>query len=364
MIPKFHTLKINYLSKETEDCVSIGFYVPNELQQEYKFKAGQYLTLRTTINNEDIRRSYSICSAENDENMRVAVKKVQNGLFSNFANNELKVGMELQVMTPMGKFCLGNLEQDNDRDNKNNFVAFAAGSGITPIISIIKTELENNHNSNFTLFYGNRNSDGIIFKEELEGIKNKYLERFSLHYLLSQEALSSPLFCGRISGEKCKTFAKYLFEPKNVQGYYLCGPEQMINEIKETLLGFGVDTHKIHFELFTTGLQGKKAVNDGESILEDDTLKSNITLQLDGFTFNFKLGKQGKSILDSALQNGADLPFACKGGVCCTCKAKLISGEVRMDVNYALEPEEVAAGYILTCQSHPISDEAFISFDE
>lgn len=372
MIPKFHSLKINYINKETEDCVSIGFEVPEELKTDYKFKAGQYLTLRTEIQNQDIRRSYSICSSEDEGNMRVAVKKVANGIFSTFANESLKVGMNLQVMTPVGNFCIHKknetgISNTNEPDNvasKNNYVAFAAGSGITPIISIIKTELEQNKDSFFTLFYGNQNSEGIIFKEELEALKNVYMNRFALHYLLSREALSSPLFCGRINAEKCEQFAKYLFDINEVQGFYLCGPEGMVNEVKETLIGLGTDSQNIHFELFATGLQSKKINNLVENITEDEANKSSITLQLDGFMFNFKLSRNGSSVLDAALQNGADLPFACKGGVCCTCKAKVLSGEVRMDVNYALEPEEVAAGYVLTCQAHPVSQELSISFDE
>ena len=361
MNPKFHNLKVKKIIKETEDCVSIQFIVPENLKESYQFIPGQYLTLRTIINDEDVRRSYSICSSGIDDDLTVAVKRVSNGKFSTFANSNLKIGDELQVLTPMGKF---HSSENYNSLIKKNYVAFCSGSGITPILSIIKAILIKEPKSSFTLFYGNQTTDSIIFRDELDALKNKHMNNLSIHYLLSKETLSSPLFCGRIDKEKCEYYFKYLINVSEVDEYFLCGPEEMIFNVKEALNLKGVEDKKIHFELFNTdGLYVIQKINSVITNSEINDITSNVTVILDGFTFDFKLPKSGK-ILDAALTNGADLPFACKGGVCCTCKAKLIEGKVSMDLNYALEKEEVEAGYILTCQSHPITERVIVSFDE
>lgn len=359
-MPKFHTLQVKEVRTETPDCVSVAFDVPDALKADYAFIQGQYLTLKTDIDGEDVRRSYSICSSPLEQELRVAVKHVEGGRFSTFANQKLQAGDTLDVMTPMGKFYT-----ELDKNNEKQYVAFAAGSGITPVMSILKTVLEVEPKSSFTLFYGNRNFESIIFREAIEALKNKHLERLSIHHILSREVLGSPLFNGRINGEKCEQFCKAFFDVEQVDDYFLCGPEDMIFSVKNTLEEKGVDTKRIHFELFTTpttkATKTKKTEITTPLPSESD---SKITVILDGDAFDFSLHSNGDNILDAALKNGADLPFACKGGVCCTCRAKILEGEVEMDVNYALEPDEVAAGFVLTCQSHPRTEKVVVSFDE
>lgn len=356
MTPKFHTLKINDIRQETKDCVSLAFEVPEALQAAYAYIPGQYLTLKTAVEGEEVRRSYSICSSPWEGELRVAVKKVVGGRFSSLANEVLQVGDTLDVMTPMGNFHA----ELNAVDTKY-YVAFAAGSGITPILSILKTVLKTEPQSHFTLFYGNRATDSILFRETIEGLKNEYLGRLGVHYILSKEFNNSDLFTGRISAEKGRVFLEKLIEVEEVDEFFICGPLEMNEEIRDLLLEYGVDRKKIHVELFTTGIAKtpqKKAERTSTSGFE-----AQVQITLDGNTFEFPLLSSGDSILDGALKMGADLPFACKGGVCCTCRAKLLAGQVEMDVNYALEHDEVAAGYILTCQSHPITQRVVVDFD-
>lgn len=356
-MPKFHSLKIQEIRKETEDCVSISFEVPEGLQSEYEFTQGQYLTLRTQINGAEVRRSYSICTSPNDDDLRVAIKKLEGGQFSTFANETLAQNDLLDVMTPMGNFYT-----PLHADNEKHYVAFVAGSGITPILSILKTTLVKEPKSHFTLFYGNRYSDSIIFKEQIEALKNLHLGRLSVHHILSQEHPGSELFYGRIDEAKCHSFCKYLFDPATVDEFFLCGPESMINAIRETLSSLGVDEKNIHFELFTSpvGKLGDSKSQNGST----KSVLSKITITLDDNTFEVNLNSTEDTILDAAHKMGADLPYACKGGVCCTCKAKVLEGEVEMEINYGLEPEEVEAGYVLTCQSHPKTPKVVVSFDE
>jgi len=299
-----------------------------------------------------------ITTSPAEEDLRVAVKWVKGGRFSSYANETLQAGEELDVMTPMGKFGV----QISDKPDKQ-YVAFAAGSGITPIISIMKTVLEQEPTSHFTLFYGNKNFDSIIFREEIEALKNNHLEQVSVHHILSREALGSPLFKGRIDGQKCEAYSKVFFDAKAVDDYLLCGPEEMIFAVKDQLEADGVDGKRIHFELFTTAATKKAPplVIPEDAANKDD---SQITIILDGDAIDFPLGAYSDNILDAALKQGADLPFACKGGVCCTCRAKVLEGEVEMHVNYALEPDEVEAGFVLTCQSRPRTPKVVISFDE
>ncbi len=357
---KFHALTIADLRRETADTVSIAFAVPSDLSDDFQFIQGQYLTLRATINDEDVRRSYSICSSPLDGELRVAIKKVPQGRFSTFANEQLQIGDTLQVMEPMGNFYTTLAAS-----NANHYVAFVAGSGITPVLSIMKSVLQIEPESRFTLFYGNKTVDSIIFREEIEALKSTYLERLSVHHILSQERLGSAIFNGRIDGEKCTAYSKVFFEPGRVSAYFLCGPEPMIRGVKESLVGLGVAENKIHFELFTSpvGNLGKPRTATAETQIDAEQ-ESAITVKLDGIEFDFSLRYGGESLLDAALKQGADLPFACKGGVCCTCRAKLVEGTVEMDVNYALEPEEVEAGFILTCQSHPRSERIIVDFDQ
>lgn len=359
-MPKFHPLQVKDIRRETEEAVSIAFEVPDNLQEEFEFIPGQYLTLKTEINGEEIRRNYSVCVSPLDGELRVAVKQVPYGKFSTFANQELQVGDQLEVMSPMGRFF-----KDDKSANNKKYIGFAGGSGITPVISILKTVLQKEEESTFTLFYVNRGFDSIIFREQIEALKNQFLERLTVHHIFTREKLEAPLFNGRITTEKTLQFAKFLFDPAKIDEYFICGPEEMMLAIRSGLEELGVDRKKIHLELFNTGTKKPKPqISKTESPEFDSKAGSQVTIILDGDRIEFPLEYGGATVLDAALKKGADLPYACKGGVCCTCRAKLIKGEVEMDVNYALEPEEVEAGFILTCQSHPRTAEIVIDFDE
>lgn len=357
----FHPLRIKEIRKETPECVSVLFEIPEELKNGFQFKQGQSLTMRTTIRNEEVRRTYSICSSPFDNEVRVAIKKVDGGLFSTFANEGLKPGDTLEVMEPVGKFYT-----DLDPAQKKNYLAFAAGSGITPVLSLIKTTLATEVSSTFTLVYGNRSRSSIIFFEELEGLKNKYLQRFNLINILSREKTDAPINSGRINMDKLMELSK-LIDYESMDETFICGPEEMIFSIKAFLEQKGVDKKKIHFELFTTPGEKKsdpERYRDRRQKTETTTgNKSRISVKLDGRSFDFDLGFDDEPILDAALKQGADLPYACKGGVCCTCKARLVEGEVEMEVHWGLEEEEIQQGYILTCQSHPKTEKVVVDFD-
>lgn len=357
-MPKFHSLQIREIRQETADCVSIAFNVPFELKEEYQYLPGQFLTLKTVLNGTEIRRSYSICTSPLENDLRVAIKAIPEGRFSQYANTQLKVGDTMEVMTPMGNFHprLGK------KDGKH-YVAFAAGSGITPIMAILKTILEQEPHSIFTLFYGNRSKDSIIFREALEGLKNQHLRRFSFFHVLSQENQGIEPFFGRIDTDKCRFFLEKLLEPRLIDEFFICGPEAMINDIRTTLSEKKVDPKNVHFELFTTGVD----LNKGQKSKKIPAIKgfeAQIQVTLDGNTLVFPMKKSNESILDAALRAGANLPYACKGGVCSTCRAKITEGVTEMAVNYALEPEEVAAGYVLTCQTYPKSEKVAVNFDD
>lgn len=356
---KFYPISIKNIERETDDCVSISLDIHDELKDNFNYKAGQYLTFRMFFKGNDVRRSYSLCSSPLDNEWKVAVKEIKNGQFSSYANRSLKVGDILEVMPPMGNFTI-----KADLNTKLNIVSFASGSGITPILSFIKTVLKSNQQSTFTLFYGNKTSDSIIFKKELENLKKIYSDRLFIYYIFSREPQSEKLFTGRLSAEKSLELSKKHFDIKNTDGFFLCGPEEMIIQISQQLENLGVEKSKIHFELFTTPTEALKTLNPSATENQSNAVTtSKVTIILDDNAIEFDLDSNGESILDVALKNGADLPFACKGGVCCTCKAKVTSGTVKMDMNYGLEPDEVERGYVLTCQSHPTSPEVVVDFD-
>ena len=355
MTPKFHTLKIAEITRETDDCVSVSFSVPQDLKLDYHFEAGQYLTLKKHIDGEEVRRSYSLCSAPFENEWRVAIKKVENGKFSTYANGSLKVGDEMEVMTPMGKFT-PNINAKNEK----SYALFAAGSGITPILSIAKTILNEELDSTVSLFYGNKNSNSIVFKEEIEALKNNYLDRLRINHILSRESLGNKLQKGRIDEVKIDELFKTFLNHENIDDAFICGPENMIFAVKAALEKNGIPSENIHFELFTT--PGEVAAKDKTEVTLND-VESNVKIILDGDEIDLNL-HSGQTILDAAHEAGADLPFACKGGVCCTCKAKIIEGSARMTVNYGLEPDEIKAGYTLTCQAHPTSEKIVVSFDD
>ncbi len=352
MLSPGHTIRVSSIRRETPDSVSVEFDIPHHLQKTFAFQAGQYLTLQAKINGEDVRRSYSLCSAPFENKWRIAVKEVPGGLFSQFVNRQLQVGMAVTLFPPEGRFVVPA------HDGSPKFYAFfAAGSGITPIISIIKTVLHTEPQSQCLLIYGNQSVEQTLFLEELFALKNKFIDRLQLHFLLSREEIEEELFFGRISREKIKHFENYLFSISDVNEIFICGPEEMIVDLRSYFLERGILPKRVHLELFGISVKRER------KHMAHSPGYAKVTMTIDGKTIDFGLAFDGPSILDEALKYSKGLPFACKGGVCCTCKAKLIRGEVEMEVNYGLEPEEVEQGYILTCQSHPKTEEIVIDFD-
>jgi ring-1,2-phenylacetyl-CoA epoxidase subunit PaaE len=357
---KFYPLKIREIRPETDDCVSVSLDVPEPLAEMFRFAPGQYLTFRRHFDGAEVRRSYSICSSPKDGELRVAIKKVEEGKFSGFAHSKLQAGDELDVMPPLGKFT-----PKKTASGHKEYLAFAAGSGITPIMSIMKSVLEDEPGSSFTLVYGNRSRNSVIFREAIEALKNKYMLRLRVYHVLSREYMDIPLFSGRIDAEKCRELCKTLIDVKDTDEAFICGPEEMILSVRRQLVDLGMATGDVHIELFTSPDQPKATHEKWVASHSADTRPmSKVSITLDGATFDMDVPFVGESILDVALKNGADLPYACKGGVCCTCRAKVMKGEVEMEVNYALEHDEIEKGFVLTCQSHPRTERVIIDFDQ
>ena len=355
---QFHSLTIREVRPETRDAVSIAFDVPPELRDTFRFTQGQHLIVRTHMDGEEVRRSYSICTGVHDGDLRVAVKKVPGGRFSGFANGDLKEGDTLEVMPPSGHFFI-----DLDPERKAHYLAVAAGSGITPILSIIKTTLEAEPHSQFTLLYGNRSSNSTLFREALSDLKNAYLGRFNVIYLFSREQQDVDLYNGRIDADKCDAiFSRWLDTP-NLHAAFLCGPQSMTETVKERLVANGLDKSRVHFELFGVEGQAQRKHRAPEAVTDDED-KTQVTIIADGREVLVELPRDSKNILDAANEHGADLPFSCKAGVCSTCRCKVVEGEVEMDNNFALEDYEVAAGYVLSCQSYPVTDKVVLDFDQ
>jgi len=355
MKPTFHNLTIKKINKETADTVSITFDAPAELKEQYTYKAGQYLTLKALINGEDIRRSYSISSSVAQNELRVAVKQVENGKFSTFANQDLKEGDQLDVMTPEGGFTVNPVAGEN-----KNYVFFAAGSGITPVLSMVRTILETDSSSSVYLYYGNKTAAETIYKNELDALNNAH-DNFKLTYVLSREESGNPKTNGRIDTAKCADFFADDLSELKLEGVYACGPSEMIDCVKEFYTSKGL-LHKVHFELFTTPQAAPD--NISEVIDEGAIVNSEVTVIIDDEEYTFPLATDGKDVLSAAQDVDADVPFSCKGGVCCTCRAKVLEGSVKMTLNFALEEDEVEDGFVLTCQAHPTSEKVVISFDE
>ncbi len=355
-MPEFHSLNVKEIKKETSDTVSISFHVPSELKNVYEFSPGQYLTLKLEVNKEDCRRSYSICSSS-DEDITVAVKKVENGIVSTYLNEVLNVNDKIDVMTPEGNFTL-----QPEQTNKRKFVGFAAGSGITPIMSMIKQLKMDEVESSFTLFYSNKTENDVIFKDTLEELAG---DKLNVNYIYSRQKINNPLFEGRISKSKATELIKADLSCLNADAFYLCGPEEMIFNVKAALEEFGVLDTKIKFELFTTPvlMAEKQETQEVQEINEDFDGDAIVTVICDDEEVEFNLNKDGDSILDAAMDNDLDVPFSCKGAVCCTCKAKVTEGKVIMDANYALSEQEVEDGFVLTCQAHPASAKITVDFD-
>ena len=353
---KFHSIKVQDIYKATKDCSVITFDIPQNLQQDFQYKSGQYLTLKSIIDNKEERRSYSLCSSPTENKWQVAVKKIDGGLFSTYINDQIKSGDTIELMPPAGKF----FSETNPTKTKN-YIAFAAGSGITPIFSIIKNILESEPNATFKLFYLNRTVKSIIFKEEIELLKNKYFGRFEIFHFLTKEFRNIDLLNGRFTADKIQILCKSIIDIANTDECYICGPEDMIFLIRDQLVLAGLEKEKIHFELFTTST----SVTDKERIkklVEQKIEGTEITIIDGGKEFHFTMDDEFDNILDGAMAAGADLPFACKGGVCCTCRCKMISGTVEMKVNYALDEAEVAKGLILSCQAVPTSKNIVVEF--
>lgn len=359
---RFHTLEVESVHQETPDCIVVGFKVPPAEQLDFAFQHGQYLTLKLTVNGEELRRSYSICSSPLDtDHLRIAVKKVANGRASTQLVDKLKAGMRIEVMTPMGSFTTAL-----DPTKARNFVAFAAGSGITPILSILKTVLRTEPKSTFTLFYGNTDVDRIIFRQRLEELKAQYGERLSVHHILTKGADEDRLFNGRITSEKAVELLKRFVSDRNDNQYFICGPEQMMVNVSEALEKEGVERKRIHIELFNTPVstEAKKETEHAHSAAGAFNGVADLKVILDGREHELKIPAKGDAVLDVALDAGLDVPFACKGAVCCTCKARVLEGQVEMEMNYALTDDEVADGYVLTCQTHPRSPRVVIDYDQ
>jgi ring-1,2-phenylacetyl-CoA epoxidase subunit PaaE len=360
---QFHTLEISKIEPETSSAVCITFHVPDRLQATFRFIQGQFITLRCMVNNQELRRSYSICSAVNENNLRIAIKRVENGAFSNHANNHFRVGDTIDVMPPQGGFYT-----ELDISNKKNYMCIAVGSGITPILSIVKSILVSEPESHITLLYGNRRSNTIMFKNELLQIKNRYMSRFNWINILSREDQYSELLGGIINNKKGFALHKSgLISINTTDNVFICGPESMMSEVSRGFRASGLDQSCINYELFAS------SIKDSEKIIEKtqeridtygEDLICKVTLIADGRSIDFQLPATGENILDSGIHHGLDLPHSCKAGVCSTCKARLIEGQVDMDITHGLEQHEIDAGYILSCQAHPISAEVKIDFDQ
>lgn len=349
----FHAVTIKEVRRETEDAVSIALNLPED-GVDFSFLPGQYLTLKANIGGEEVRRSYSVCVAPHEGELRVAVKEIEGGKFSTYANRELKAGDSIESMTPTGNFTWA------PASTAAHVVGWAAGSGITPVMSIAKSVLASDDTSTVTLFYGNKNSNSIIFKDAIDDLKNTYLERFEVHHVLSREDQGTDHLKGRIDAAKAEKFAQSLIDLNKVTAHYLCGPQEMIETVSAKLESMGTVKSNIHFELFNTLVPSKDARAASE---ERASTKASVTVVLDGEETHFEMGPKDH-VLDAALDAGADVPYACKGAVCCTCRAKVLEGSAEMVMNYALVDDEVKEGYILTCQSHATSDRLVVSFDE
>jgi len=353
--PRFHRLAVNDLRRETADAVSLTFAIPKDLAGDYSFAPGQYLTLRTTMDGEEVRRSYSICSGPDDRELRIVVKKVDGGAFSSWAADELKAGDELDVMTPTGRFGVAPAP-----DEARTYVGFAAGSGITPILSLVKGVLAREPLSRFFLFYGNRTTEGMLFREALEELKDRFIDRLSVFHVISGEEQDIPILHGRLDGAKVRVLLRSLVPAQSVDHIFICGPAGMSEEIEATCRAIGLAEDRIHVERFVSEFGGKprpKAV-----VPPSAPPKAFASLIIDGKRREVPVA-DGEAILDAALRGGVDLPFACKGGMCSTCRAKLVEGQAEMEVNYSLEPWEVKAGFILTCQAKPVTDKVVVDYD-
>ena len=357
MSSHFHTLTITDLRRETADAVSVRLGVPDDLRSAFKYKAGQHLTLRATVAGEELRRNYSICASPREDELRIAIKRITDGRFSNWANTSLKVGQTIEAMAPKGSFTWAFSPQA-----ANHYVAFAGGSGITPVLSLLKTALTEEPNSDFTLFYGNRDAASIIFLEELARLKDLFLSRLRIHHVLELEQDEVDLFNGRLDREKCDLLLDCMTDTAEVAAFFICGPGPMMDAAEAALIDRGVSRERILIERFTVDRPTGAAM----AALDSKATEASglpMTLIIDGRRRLIQFDAAQANILDNARAAGLPAPFACKAGVCATCRARLISGKVSMAANYSLSEEDLAAGYILTCQSIPITEDVVIDYD-
>lgn len=357
---QFHALTVAEVERLTDDAVAVSFAVPEELRDDYGFAPGQHLTLRATINGEDVRQSYSICispsAATATGTLRVASARVAGGRMSNWLNDAVRPGDVVDVMTPLGSFTC-----PPQPGASRHHVAIAAGSGITPVLSIITAVLEEEPDSRVTLLYGNRRTSSIMFLEELADLKNRYPQRLQLVHVLSREPQDVELFSGRLEPDRVSRILAALAPIETVDEWYLCGPFGMVTGAQELLSTAGVDGHHVHHEIFHVAEQESPR---REVVVEEGAPpEAVVTVNLDGRTTRIEMPSREETILDATLRSRPDAPYSCTGGVCGTCRARVVSGEVRMDRNYALEPDEVAAGVVLACQSHPVTDEVSLDYD-
>jgi ring-1,2-phenylacetyl-CoA epoxidase subunit PaaE len=353
-----HPLRVSALQRLTDDAIAIEFDVPPELVDEYRFAHGQHVSLRSLDAGDDVRRSYSICSAAGSGRLRVAVKRLSGGVFSAYAHDHLKVGDIVEVVTPIGRF-----NTPLHATQTKSYAMVAAGSGITPILSILTTILETEPRSSVTLIYGNRTVQDIMFLEELEDLKNLHADRFAMYHVLSREEQDVALFHGRIDREHLSQFLDQLVRPEDIDEWFLCGPREMIDSARTLLIERGTEASHVHSELFHAD-DAPRLVQVREASASPAEGMSEVTIILDGRKSTFPLARDGQRVLDAALRVRSDAPYACKGGVCGTCRAQLVSGSVEMEQCFALEQSELDAGFVLACQSHPTSDKVVLDFDQ
>jgi ring-1,2-phenylacetyl-CoA epoxidase subunit PaaE len=358
---QFHSLAVADVEPETDSAIKVSFVVPEALRDTFKYQQGQYLTLESNVDGEPVRRSYSICSGINDAAMQVAIKRVEGGVFSNFANDSLKRGDTVQVMPPQGSFFT-----PLDGTKSRNYLFISSGSGITPVISNIKSILEEESGSYVTLLYGNQRTNTMMFRETLSFLKNRYMTRFHWVNILSKEDQGADVLNGRLNNRKGGELNRQLIKLSGFDEYFICGPESMISEVSRGLRSVGAAEENIHYELFASSAEDARAVVEKHHarVAEYGGKLSNVTVVMDGRASEFELTADGENVLDAGLNHGIDLPYSCKGGVCSTCKAKLVEGDVDMDITHGLEAGELEAGFILTCQAHPISDKVVVDFDQ
>ncbi len=359
----FHPLRVKAVEPDTPEAVIVSFEVPADLREVFGFTQGQYLTLRSEIDGQDLRRSYSICAGLDDGELRVGVRKVRGGVFSNWINEQLRPGDTINVMAPQGRFFVPIEPQA-----RRHHVGIAGGSGITPILSIMKTVLAREPMSRFTLIYGNRQLQSTMFKEEIEDLKNRYMTRLVLHHVFSDEPTESPLGAGLMDRGKIGEFLRTVLPAAGIDHVYVCGPFQMNDEAEAALLAAGVPEDRIHIERFGVALPAAGAQAQVGAVVHEskpgDAKQARITIVRDGLQREIAFTEGQPSILDAASAAGLEVPFSCTSGVCGTCRAKLVAGEVRMERNFALDKNEVAAGFVLTCQAHPLTERVTLSFDE